>query len=369
MKINKCIVPRRLHPCPPAIPRPSSHDRPHSKDSYPQIIIKVSDRGDAPPEEESFNFLPAAAPEKRRAMSNSRSRPAPKRSLFREEDAQQRLRALRISNRNDSQGPPISASMSVINHSSKVQDLRLLPSSGLTGKECRPGSSRVARLGPNLLPPRYPKKGAVTRPKDDRSNPPADRDHDTSALGKEQTLTARDMSLGGGSFQCPPLRSLRHGKIFREQAMLKQQSRFRPEVGRPVEPATASKGPGTSRIAFYRAEERAGLPLVILQFEGTLGDVQCQAVFNAGCGVSYYVRAGCDKAVKTLLARCQVAVVRTMRDSRYRPFREHFAKRGIIFDAEYKDRRGSARYPQDYTQILRDFSVSQPRYALVSSLG
>ena len=87
--------------------------------------------------------------------------------------------------------------------------------------------------------------------------------------------------------------------------------------------------------------------------------MKCRNLFESCWEATHYVRAGCEKVLKWLSESHQVVLIRGLRNSRFRPFKEYFAKHGILFDAEYKDVRTSKKYPQDYSQIIKDFKISR----------
>ena len=108
---------------------------------------------------------------------------------------------------------------------------------------------------------------------------------------------------------------------------------------------------------FQRKNIKENMPLLIVNFDGLIGDIYCPNLFAGESVIKYVVRAGTEKALSALQIRYQIAVVRQMKGCRFNKFKEIFAKKGIEFDAVYKDIREHKELPQDYTQIIEDFCV------------
>lgn len=76
--------------------------------------------------------------------------------------------------------------------------------------------------------------------------------------------------------------------------------------------------------------------------------------------LKYNIRQGSEKMLKLLAAKYQLILVIQMKYVKYQKFKEYFEKKGIEFDAVYKDfRKEFIKTPQDYSQIFMDFEFNQ----------
>eukprot|EP00826_Nyctotherus_ovalis_P055527 TRINITY_DN7380_c0_g1_i2.p1 TRINITY_DN7380_c0_g1~~TRINITY_DN7380_c0_g1_i2.p1 ORF type:complete len:389 (-),score=53.88 TRINITY_DN7380_c0_g1_i2:128-1294(-) len=111
------------------------------------------------------------------------------------------------------------------------------------------------------------------------------------------------------------------------------------------------------KVMFKGNIKKANCPLLIIYFDGTVGDISCSNPFAGESVIKYKVRTGADKAFKSLQRSYQLAVIRRMSSSKFSKFLEYFAKKGVHFDAIYKDCRTDTRATLiNYSRIIKDFN-------------
>ncbi len=57
------------------------------------------------------------------------------------------------------------------------------------------------------------------------------------------------------------------------------------------------------------------------------------------------------------MSHYQLAMVSSQKPRRLQTFLDHFARHNLVFDAVYRDLRGSDFRLQDYSQIIKDFNI------------
>jgi len=96
------------------------------------------------------------------------------------------------------------------------------------------------------------------------------------------------------------------------------------------------------------SKDRSQLPIIIINFDGVIGDVICSNPFDKHPTVSYMVRREADKGLKILQEKCRLIIVKQMKE--FSKFKSYFKKKGIIFDGVFEDSRRDI-YPRDYLSI------------------
>eukprot|EP00826_Nyctotherus_ovalis_P064010 TRINITY_DN9383_c0_g9_i1.p1 TRINITY_DN9383_c0_g9~~TRINITY_DN9383_c0_g9_i1.p1 ORF type:complete len:356 (-),score=49.92 TRINITY_DN9383_c0_g9_i1:167-1234(-) len=98
---------------------------------------------------------------------------------------------------------------------------------------------------------------------------------------------------------------------------------------------------------------------MIIHFDGVLGDFTCNNMFAENATVKYVIRYGAEAGLKFLLRKYQLAIIRKMTSTHFTKFKEYFSKRGIEFNAVYKDCRSNCKMiPHNYKRIYKDFGNS-----------
>lgn len=134
----------------------------------------------------------------------------------------------------------------------------------------------------------------------------------------------------------------------------------------------SAKWEETTRICWHRRSAFRLHPLLILNWEGVLGDYikppwSCTAP-------DLVLRPGTEKSLlEVLLPRFQIALLTSLSSGPRTTLLDHLEKRsGLVFDAVYKKRkRDGTSFVLDYSQVLLDFSrdPSLESVLIVSSLG
>lgn len=113
--------------------------------------------------------------------------------------------------------------------------------------------------------------------------------------------------------------------------------------------------------------------MIVIVFEGVLGDVFKQNLFMSG-PLKLYFRQGVIKGLRKLINQYQIILfIQSMRID-IRKLTEVFARKGVYFDAVYKtlhksDKKKaelkSSKHFQDYSQIFIDFGIERPEDLIV----
>jgi hypothetical protein len=104
------------------------------------------------------------------------------------------------------------------------------------------------------------------------------------------------------------------------------------------------------------------MSLVVITFEGILGEITKQPLFDPEAKHGLYLRQGVVKGMIQLLRKFQVVLVITSStDDRIAQILNYFKSHKVVFDGVYT--RQTNTYCRDYTyfsylQILNDFEIS-----------
>lgn len=141
-------------------------------------------------------------------------------------------------------------------------------------------------------------------------------------------------------------------------------------------PLSKAKWPATTRLLWKRRLTQRSAPLVIVHFEGVVGEFRREP-WTAG--LELCVREGVERGLAALLQRYQVALVTALGKDQRKSLLDCLKKRsGLVFDAVYKIRKSDGTsFLLDYSQILSDFTVSPHKIPspslnstlIVSSIG
>ena len=134
-------------------------------------------------------------------------------------------------------------------------------------------------------------------------------------------------------------------------------------------PSQTAKSLSTSRVAWARRSSHCSKPLLILNWEGVIGQWY-RPGYGEPCEV--YFRQGWEQGVKMLMEMFSVVLVTALGKEKRAKMLEISSSKGICFDAVYKKRKSDGTsFQLDYSQIIQDFSF-QPHpdsILIVSSLG
>jgi hypothetical protein len=117
-------------------------------------------------------------------------------------------------------------------------------------------------------------------------------------------------------------------------------------------------GSGTRRVYFNRKAERAKLSLVVINFEGIIGEITKYPLFDPEAKHGIYLRKGAITGLVKLLRKFQVVMVSTLNESKIMAILNYFKTRKILFDGVYTNYSESILNNNSYfsyTQIFDDF--------------
>lgn len=132
-------------------------------------------------------------------------------------------------------------------------------------------------------------------------------------------------------------------------------------------PPTKCVNNWSKRIFFARRIEMARKNLIILVFDGVVGDCFKRNLWEEG-PVKLYFRRGVIKELKELLEEFQVVLFFISNDIKPRKILKYLTSKDIIFDAVYKSRNSSqyakshkfsknpTKKPLKYTEFIQNFS-------------
>lgn len=121
-------------------------------------------------------------------------------------------------------------------------------------------------------------------------------------------------------------------------------------------PLSKAKWPATTRLLWKRRLIQRSAPLVIVHFEGAMGEFRREP-WTAG--LELCVREGTEQGLAALLHRYQTVLVTTLAKEQRKCLLDCLKKRtGVTFDAVYKLRKSDGTsFLLDYSQIFSDFTV------------
>jgi hypothetical protein len=152
-----------------------------------------------------------------------------------------------------------------------------------------------------------------------------------------------------------PISSPEEPKIFRESDSF--------HSSRPL------KTTFTTRISWARRSTHSNKPLLLLNFEGVLGQW-----YRPGYGEPYevYFRQGWEQGVKILMEMFLVVLITSLCKEKRGKVLDIFTTKGVCFDAIYKQRKtDGTSFELDYSQIIQDFGFQQhiSSILILSSIG
>lgn len=152
-----------------------------------------------------------------------------------------------------------------------------------------------------------------------------------------------------------PLPSPENSKIFRETDSF--------------HPVHTIKSPFTRRISWSRRISESAKPLLILNWEGVIGQW-----YRPGYAESYevYMRQGWEQGVKMMMEMFLVVLLTSLSSEKLTRLTDIFTSKSITFDAVYKIRKSDGTsFLLDYSQIISDFGfqTETDSILIVSSLG
>lgn len=137
-------------------------------------------------------------------------------------------------------------------------------------------------------------------------------------------------------------------------------------------PQTEQNSKWSKRIQFKPRPEMKDKNLVVLTFEGVLGEVYKDNIWNDK-EPKLHLRKGCMKGLRLLTKNFQVALFFNSKKSNYKKVLRYFNKKNLNFDAIYVSENESqwekkaadkikrpmkySEYIQDYSQVAKDFLV------------
>lgn len=128
----------------------------------------------------------------------------------------------------------------------------------------------------------------------------------------------------------------------------------------------------TERMRWDRRPSHANSPLVILNFEGVLGDY-FEESFWTKRPACLYLRPGWLKGLRLLTKRMQLVLVASCSQGKLRKLLEILNERKVKFDAVYRRHsHKQERHLLNYSQILHEFHVKKPvsdRTLVLSSIA
>ena len=116
---------------------------------------------------------------------------------------------------------------------------------------------------------------------------------------------------------------------------------------------------GTKRIYFRRRESMLNSSLVIINFEGILGEIQKYPIFDINAKHGLYLRQGVIKGIKKLMNKFQVVLVSSKIEQRIREVLNYFKSEGVYFDGVYTRQENEIKNDIyfSYSQIFEDFKI------------
>lgn len=127
----------------------------------------------------------------------------------------------------------------------------------------------------------------------------------------------------------------------------------------------------TARVLWRRRTVCRAYPVLILNFEGVVGDYMKSAPWTYA--QDFYLRPGFDRSLLDLLTKFQVVLMTALPKVHRNTLLDILEKRhGIVFDAVYKKRKtDGTSFVLDYSQVLLDFSIDSGLEAvlIITSVG
>lgn len=139
---------------------------------------------------------------------------------------------------------------------------------------------------------------------------------------------------------------------------------------KPKEPvfhtaATPSFYKKTKRYFLSRRKRMLGRPLVVLMFEGVIGEFQRPPKMAHNLPVTLLMRPGTLSGLKLLTEHFQVVLFfkrKVLRRSkRVGLLRNYFRGKNVAIDAMYASRKPKPTFYDDFSQIFLDFGISRPK--------
>ena len=132
-------------------------------------------------------------------------------------------------------------------------------------------------------------------------------------------------------------------------------------------PYTTSKMGNSKRIYFNKLPARHALPILIINFDGVIGDIYSPSIWKEN-SANFYLRSSTNiiyiyiyiesvSSLRFLRDFFQIVLITRWNRKRTEVFREHLFREGVEVDGMYQNVNRKTNYYRDYTQTLLDFDV------------
>ena len=162
-----------------------------------------------------------------------------------------------------------------------------------------------------------------------------------------------------------PIMRCEQQRVYGSGLDASSRNRGRFTYEKEVECATSKQTEGSTRIYWKRRGEMKGKPLLLVNFEGIIGDIHSE-----NSSPKLLIREGLIRASSLLAERFQMALFFSSSRSRSRKLLSELLDLGLDVDAAYKRRTMGKKplYSTDYTQVISDFHCSLSSAVILAPL-
>ena len=101
------------------------------------------------------------------------------------------------------------------------------------------------------------------------------------------------------------------------------------------------------------------MPLIIINFEGIIGEILTLPLFDPEAKTGLYIKSGVIENMKRLSSKFQLAIVTGIDDTKFSKIMKFFKSHKIVFDAVYfrKILENTEDLFSEYSHIFTDFEI------------
>ncbi len=126
-------------------------------------------------------------------------------------------------------------------------------------------------------------------------------------------------------------------------------------------PSTPNVFRNVKRLEFSRRMEMMERPIIIINFWGIIGNFSKEQLFSDN-KVKFVIRGGSASALQMFCSYFQVVLFLHSDSKKYTSkIREWLKIHSIMVDAIYRRKNQDNSYEQWYTQIFKDFNITNPK--------
>ena len=126
-------------------------------------------------------------------------------------------------------------------------------------------------------------------------------------------------------------------------------------------PSTNKVYRNIKRIEFSRRMNMMDKPIVIIKFEGIIGEIHKERIWSEKSNFKLITRGGAVNGLKLFSAYFQVVLFVQKSTKNIQKIKEWTKSKGLVLDAIYSKKGEDGNIAEDFAQIYNDFNVVNPK--------